>query len=391
MSTSLNRIALDLPGEEPVHVPLARPTTPDWEAIAPRFKAILDSGRLTNGSTVAELEQTLAEYIGVRHCIAVSSCTSGLMLVLRAGNLGGEVIVPSFTFAATAHAVAWNGLRPIFADCDPETLTLTPDSIEAVIGPHTTAILAAHIFGTPCDVDALGTLAERYGLELFFDAAHALGARSGGRPVGGFGRAEVFSLTPTKPLVAGEGGVIATNDDRLAERCRAGRDYGNPGDYNTRFVGLSARMSELHAAMALETIGSLDERIVHRNRTAALYRSSLADEAGIDFPAVREGDRSTYKDLTLLVRDAPPALRDTIATSLAEDGIETRTYYAPPVHRQFAYRMNGSGHAYLPVTESVCDQVLTLPLWDDMPDQVVDHVCAAIRRAIGSWEPNNDG
>ena len=264
-------------------------------------EAIVRSGLLTNGPFVRRLEVRAAAYLGVRHCVAVACCTAGLMLVLRVAELTGEVIVPSFTFAATAHAVDWNGLRPVFADVDPDTLTLAPASVERGIGLRTSAILATHVYGTPCDVEGLAALAEEHGLRLFFDAAHAFGSRHRGRMVGGFGDAEVFSLSPTKVLVAAEGGIIATDDDLLAERCRIGRDYGNPGDYDCRFIGLNARMSELHAAVALASFEDLEERLRERTRLADAYRSALGSVPGVSFPIVPDGDRSTYKDLTVLI------------------------------------------------------------------------------------------
>ena len=172
-------------------IPLARPGVADPAAVGRAVEAILRSGILTNGSYVRRLEERAAEYLEVRHCVAVSSCTSGLMLVLRAAELTGEVIVPSFTFAATAHAVDWNGLSPVFADVSADTLTLSPNAVEAAIGMRTSAILATHLYGTPCDVEGLAELADRHGVRLFFDAAHAFGSRHAGRMVGGFGDAEV--------------------------------------------------------------------------------------------------------------------------------------------------------------------------------------------------------
>ena len=369
----------------PDGLPLARPALADPDAVARTARTILASGMLTNGPTVRQLEARAAEYLGVRHCVAVSSCTAGLMLVLRASGLSGDVVLPSFTFSATAHAVAWNGLRPKFADISPRDLLLDPEAAARSAGVRTSAILATHTYGTPCDVEALSKVARRNGIRLFFDAAHAFGSRRGATMIGGFGDAEVFSLSPTKVLIAGEGGIIATNDDSLAERCRVGRDYGNPGDYDTRFVGLNARMSELHAATALASFEDLEERIARRNQLAERYRKVLADVPGIDFPAVAEGDRSTYKDFTVLIdpdsfgMDAAAA-----AAALAAEGIQTRRYYAPPVHRQRAYRSLVPANGPLPVTDLVATRVLTLPLWTGMTDQQVDGVGHALARLAAS-------
>jgi len=371
-------------GGEPVFadaLPLARPRVYDSPEVARRAQEALDSGVLTNGPYVRRLEERSADYLGVWHCVAVSCCTAGLMLVLRSANLTGDVIIPSFTFAATAHAVAWNGLRPVFADIDDETLTLSPESVEKHTGVRTSAILATHVFGTPCEVEALTETAHRNGIRLFFDAAHAFGSKRAGTPIGGFGDAEVFSLSPTKVLIAGEGGIIATNDDLLAERCRMGRDYANPGDYDCRFVGLNARMSELHAITALASFEDLEERIEERNALAEAYRKALGDIPGISFPKVADGDRSTYKDLTVLVEPAEFGLTaGSLADGLAAEGVETRRYYAPPVHRMQAYQAASVGNGHLPATDRVAERVLTLPLWVGMTEDDVDGVAFAIER-----------
>ncbi|HEX5938639.1 MAG TPA: DegT/DnrJ/EryC1/StrS family aminotransferase [Actinomycetota bacterium] len=363
----------------PEGLALARPRFSNPTAIAREMERVVSSEVLTNGPTVRMLEERAAEYLGVRHCVAVASCTAGLMLVLRAADISGDVIVPSFTFAATAHAVAWNGIRPVFADIDADTLTLSPEAVDAVVGVRVSAILATHVYGAPADVEGLAEVARRHGIGLFFDAAHGFGARHRGDMVGGFGAAEVFSLTPTKTLIAGEGGIIATNDDLLAERCRIGRNYGNPGDYDCRFVGLNARMSELHAVLALASFEDLDERIERRNELAASFREAFSDIPGIAFPKVRPGDRSTYKDLTILVSEPEFGMSaDGLGEALAAEGVETRRYYSPPVHRMRAYRSFGGVH--LPATEKAAAQALSLPLWTDMTPDHIERLAEAVLR-----------
>jgi dTDP-4-amino-4,6-dideoxygalactose transaminase len=363
-------------------IPLARPTVPHPDQVAAHVERILVSGVLTNGPYVRDLERRAAEYLGVRHAVAVSSCTAGLMLVLRASGLSGDVITPSFTFAATAHAVAWNGLRPVFADIDPETLTLSPHAALRALTVRTSAILATHIFGTPCDTEALGEAARSHGIRLFYDAAHAFGSRRGGIPIGSFGDAEVFSLSPTKTLVAAEGGIIATDDDVLAERCRIGRDYANPGDYDCRFVGLNARMSELHAATALDGLDGLDDRVDRRNAIAERYHQALGRVPGIGFAVVSDGDRSTFKDFTVLVDPAEfGRTASDLAEFLAGAGIETRRYYSPPVHKMQAYRSVTIPGADLLYTEEAASRVISLPIWSDMADADVDRVAGSIASA----------
>jgi dTDP-4-amino-4,6-dideoxygalactose transaminase len=240
--------------------------------------------------------------------------------------------------------------------------------------------MATHVYGTPCDVEALGELASTNGLRLFFDAAHAFGSERQGIRVGSFGDAEVFSLSPTKVVVAGEGGFVATNDDLLAERIRIGRDYGNPGDYDCRFVGLNARMSEVHAAIALASLVGLDERIKERNRIARWYRAALSGIPGLGFPIVTQGDLSTYKDFTVLVDGSGFGLdADELGRSLAARGIETKRYYRPPVHAMGAYRALGGRHCNLEVTDQASRNALTLPLWSGMTGRDVDQVTSAIR------------
>jgi dTDP-4-amino-4,6-dideoxygalactose transaminase len=241
------------------------------------------------------------------------------------------------------------------------------------------AVLATHLYGAPADVEGLAQVAARNGIGLFFDAAHGFGARHGRDMIGGFGAAEVFSLTPTKTLIAGEGGIIATNDDLLAERCRIGRNYGHPGDYDCRFVGLNARMSELHAVLALASFEDLGERIARRNDLAGSYRVFLEQLPGITFPVVRDGDRATYKDLTILVNETEFGLSaDALREALAADGVETRRYYSPPVHRMRAYRSYAD--VDLPETNRAAAQALSLPLWTDMTEEHIERLAEAIRR-----------
>src|SRR4029079_5306232 len=212
------------------------------------------------------------------------------------------------------HAVVWNGREPQFVDCDPATFQLDLEhAAEHLDGAA--ALLATHVFGAPCDPEHVVRIGQDRGVPVVFDAAHALGAIADGRPVGGFGDAEVFSLTPTKVLVAGEGGLVATRDAGLAKRLRMGRDYGNPGDYKTRFAGLNARMSEFHAAMALESLEMLDETLDRRRKLAALYAHLLLEVPGVRLQEVGDADESTYKDLTVVIEPDFGLSRDDLVTA----------------------------------------------------------------------------
>jgi FlaA1/EpsC-like NDP-sugar epimerase/dTDP-4-amino-4,6-dideoxygalactose transaminase len=362
-------------------LPFARPARPELERVVQRLTPSYESGMLTNGSLVRELEERMADRLGVGHVVAVSSCTSGLLLVVQALVEGrrGPVVLPSFTFSASAHAVAWNGRSPRFVECDPDTFQANLTEVEASLD-GAAAIMATHIFGAPCRPQDFEKVAASAGVPLLFDAAHGLGATSHDRAVGGFGDAEVFSLTPTKPLVAGEGGLIATQDGDLAARLRMGRDYGNPGNYDTQFVGLNARMSEFHAAMALESLEIFDSTLARRRHLAERYVAALSDVPGIRTQVVPVADISTYKDFTVAVNADEFGLdRDQLKAVLTSEGIDTRTYFDPPVHRQQAYR--GEPQAVLPVTDALSRSVVSLPLYPDLSAEDIEAVVGTIRLA----------
>lgn len=379
--TSTERLPAVLGGPKafPGGLPLVRPTIPDIPGLAARIQTILESGMLTNGKTVAELEERVAELLQVPHVVALSSCTAGLMLVLQAMDARGPVVMPSFTFAASAHAVHWVGGTPAWAEIRREDLTLDPvDAAEQVEAVGAVAMTATHIYGTPCQVEALQGIADDAGIPLVYDAAHALGSHRRGRPVGGFGVAEVFSMSPTKVTTAGEGGLVATKDGDLAARLRIGRDYGNPGDYDCQFPGLNARMSELHAAIALAGITSVAERVAYRNELVEAFRSEVKDVPGLALPTLGAGDISTYKDLTLVLEPEVFGLTNLqIGAALKADGIDSRRYYAPPIHRQTAYAAL-RGTRELPVTDEMAGRVLTTPLYSHMTPRQVRSVAASV-------------
>lgn len=362
---------------EPVR--FAYPTIDGIDGMLADMRTVMESGQLTDGRFVRRLEERVTEAFGVGHAVAVSSNTIGLMLVVQALDPGGPVLVPSFTFSATAHAVRWNGLPLIFGDCDPDTWCLRPRDVSG----DPALIIGVHVSGMPCDVEGLAATASEHGAKLIFDAAHGGGtlvqSNHGLTPVGRFGEAEVFSLTPTKVLGGAEGGLVTTDDAHLAARLRVARNYGNPGDYDTLFAGLNARMSELHAVLALGALDHLEERVCRRNRIAGRYRAGLQSVPGVGFQQVPEGARSSYKDFTVFIDAAQfGCSRDAVTAALDAEGVPTRRYYSPPVHLQQAY--GDVETPALPVTERLGDGVVTLPMWSHMPDEVADDVAAAVAR-----------
>jgi dTDP-4-amino-4,6-dideoxygalactose transaminase len=362
-------------------VNIVRPVLPSFADLAGDAEELLSTGMVTKGRHLLNFEEAVAEHLGVRNAVAVSSCTTGLMLTYRCLELTGEAVVPSFTFMATASALVWAGLKPVFADVNFHTTNIDFASAEAAITPDTCAIVAVHNFGNPADLDALQSLADRKGLKLICDAAHGFGALHNGKPLGAQGDAHVFSLSPTKLVIAGEGGIVATNDDELAGRLRMGREYGNSGNYDSAFPGINARLPEFNALMGLHSLRKLEAAASRRNEIASLYQQALAAVPGIGFQQVGQGNRNSYKDFSITVEaEAFGLSRDDLAIALEAENVDTRKYYDPPVHRQTAYAQFASPGEVLDNTDQLAARSLSLPMWSEMSDEIALEICRAIGR-----------
>lgn len=365
-------------------VPIASPSLPRSADLLRLIEAVLSRSQLTNAREVAHFEERAAAYLGVAHCVAVSSCTAGLMLTERMLDLSGEVILPSFTFFATGHSLLWNNLQPVFADCDAHSFNIDPQKVEDAVTPRTSAILGVHIYGCPVAAGELEDIARRHGIRLIFDAAHAFGSQIDGRSVASFGDASVFSLTPTKPLVAGEGGLIATGDPELARRLRQARNYGKGESYDCDMLGLNARMTEIQATIAAAGLPRVERGVWSRNELALLYEGRLGAVPGIALQRIEPSMRSSRKDFAIVVRQREYGLsRDELEEALTHDNIETRRYFDPPLHRQKLYRSfapssgSSSGKA-LAVTENLSASVLCLPLHCKLPAAAVEAIADRI-------------
>lgn len=397
-------------GGRQARIPLVRPDLPETSALLAPISTTLATGIVTKGDRLREFEDAAAALIGCRHVVAVSSCTVGLALVLRslaalAGDPvrdrcdaltsdGGkptacpsdrrdEVILPSFIFLAAPAAIAWAGLKPVFVDVSPADYTVTAAAVEAAISDRTAAILTCHTFGCPCDMIALQSVADRAGVPLLADAAHGLGSRQHGRQVGREGLAQVFSLSPTKLVVAGEGGLVATSCDRLAHLIRMGREYGNDGDYGCWLPGLNGRMPEISAILGQASLERLDEVWGRRAAAAEAYRSALDGTPGIRFQAIPAGCRTSWKDFTIAIEAAEFGMsRDEVSGSLAAQGIETRAYYSPPCHRMEAFRGFVAPGRELPVTDNLAGSLLALPMGAHVTTDVALEVAFAIRSLL---------
>lgn len=367
-------------------VPLCSPSLPNLEELAELLREPLETGMVTSGRLTTELENKVRSYLGVDHAVAVSSCTSGLIVSLRAMDLpsGSEVVVPSFTFAATVQALIWNGLTPMFVDCDPFTLTVDPAQVERALNPRTAAIFAVNIFGLPPNIDALQETSHRRSIPLVFDSAQGLGSRYRDRLSGGFGLWEVFSFSPTKVVSAIEGGIVTTNDGRIADRVRCMRDYGKgPDGQEMEYIGLSARMSELHAAVGVLNMDRADDYIAARSRLAKTYRDSLRDLPGISFQELPEDRSSSLNYFIIRIGPEARATRNSVIERLQSVGIQSKRYFFPPVHQQhaFAARPHGLVDA-LPNTVKTSSEALALPFYAHMTDEEQERVVTELRKIL---------
>ena len=348
--------------EELRHV--GRPNIGDRKRLLARINDMLDRRWLTNnGPNLVEFEARISALTGAPHCIAVCNATIGLELVVRALGLHGEVIVPSFTFVATAHALSWLGLEPVFCDVDRETHTIDPAEVEKLITPRTTAILGVHTWGRVCDVAALADIAGRHGLRLIFDAAHAFACSSGDTMVGSFGDAEVFSFHATKFMNSFEGGAITTRDPLFADRLRRMRNFGFAGLDNVVSAGTNGKMTEIAAAMGLTSLESIDEFIDVNRHNYELYRRELGRIDGLKLYEPPKGDRTNFQYIVAEVdSDRFGMCRDLLVEILFSEGVIARRYFYPGIHRMEPYRSLGADvAARLPVTEALTQRMMQLP------------------------------
>lgn len=375
--------------ENPV-IPITQPTLPDFEAVVAEFRQVWESRQVTTGVFTRRFEAAVEERLGVPHAVMVQSCTAGLMLVLRALNLQGEVIMPAFTWTATAHAAVWNGLTPVFADITPGSCTLDPRAVEAALTERTAALMPVNVFGCPPDYEAFAALGERYGLPVVYDSAQGLGSQyrsSDGkwRYAGVFGTAEVFSLSPTKVVSAMEGGLVTTHDGELAATLRQMRDYGKTTDGgDIAWLGLSARVPEINAIVARHSLARMEDLIRHREELVRRYREGLAGLPGLSFQELPPRCRSSYNYVTVFIEGAEAGLsRDEIYEALKARGIQAKKYFYPALHCQAVYRELGAPYrGRLPVTEAAAARGLALPLFSHLDGPQVEDIIRAVREAL---------
>ncbi|GAA1179118.1 DegT/DnrJ/EryC1/StrS family aminotransferase [Ornithinimicrobium humiphilum] len=364
-------------------IPAARPIIGDEERAA--VDRVMRSGMVAQGPEVAAFESEFAQVlVGGRECVAVNSGTSGLHLGLLAAGIGAgdEVIVPSFTFAATANAVALTGATPVFADISPDTFNLDPGSVRAAITERTAAVMPVHLYGHPADMDGLGAVASEHGLALFEDAAQAHGASYHGSPVGSFGVFAMFSLYPTKNMTSGEGGMVACADEDIARGVRLLRNQGMERQYANEVIGLNNRMTDIHAAIGRVQLTKVWGWTETRRANAAWLDEALGDVVVV--PPVREGCTHVYHQYTIRIEGASAAERDRVVTALREEHkVGCGVYYPTPNHELVSLARFAPAHE-LPETARAAAEVISLPVHPSLSQGDLERVAAAVHAVVGA-------
>lgn len=356
---------------------------------------VLRSGWLAHGPKTKEFEAAFAAEIGTKHAVSVSSCTAALHLSLLALGVGpgDEVIVPAQTHVATAHAALYVGARPVFADIDPKTYCIDPADLERRLTARTRAIAIVHFAGMPCDMETILALAGKRGVPVVEDCAHAVGTRYRGRAAGSFGRTGCFSFYPVKHITTGEGGMLVTDDDRIAEAAYTQRAFGidvpayyrqKPGVYDTPRLGFNYRMTDIAAAMGLCQLRRTGEGLRRRTANAAVLSERLAGVPGLVLPEGPAGSVHGYLFYQLRVTPAFPMTRDDVIACLRSEGIGASIYYATPVHRMTLYRdLFGADQAGLPESDRAAAETVALPVNPPLEAEDMEAIARVLRGAAG--------
>lgn len=368
--------------DQPLHV--GRPNIGDRDTFFKYAKEIFDRSWLSNnGPVVQEFEQKIAELHGVKHCVSMCNGTIALEIAIRALGLEGEVIIPSYTFIATAHALQWQEITPVFADIDPITHNLDPEAVRKMITPHTTGIIGVHLWGRPAPADALQAIADEYNLKLMFDAAHAFGCSHKGTMIGNFGACEILSFHATKFFNTFEGGAVLTNDDELAETMRLMRNFGFSGVDNVIHPGTNGKMIEIAAAMGLTNLDSIDSVVETNQRNYLSYRKGLSGLQGISLLSFNEAERNNFQYVVMEVSEECPIPRNQIIKALHAENILARKYFWPGCHNMKPYSdLFPHAGLMLPNTQQVANRVIVLPTGTALGLNEVSSICSILRTLL---------
>lgn len=350
------------------------------ENLMSEIKAILVSNMVTRGHKQTELENKLSQYLNVKHVVAMSNCTLALTLAIQSAGLRGkEIAIPSFTISATVNAAYWNNCKIKFIDIDPETFNMSVSDLRKKVSSETAAIMPVHVFGNPNKTKELEEIAVENNSLLLFDAAQGFGSTYGGKKLGGFGKLEVFSGSPSKHFSTAEGGFVATNDDKIAETVKLSRNYGVEPNYNTVIRGLCARMPEINAAIGLAMLPLIDGFIKNRTGYAKKFKNNLKDVQGLTFQKLNKDGKTNFSYFGMVVNRNEFGLSNKqLFDALIAEGIYPKIYYHPPVHKHTAYKEFNSLN--LPDTEFVSENIICLPFYNNMSNELIDGICLAIKR-----------
>jgi dTDP-4-amino-4,6-dideoxygalactose transaminase len=368
---------------EPLHV--GRPNLGDRGAMLRRVNDIFDRRWFTNdGPLVKEFESRIQELVGVKHCVAMCNATIALEIAIRALELRGEVIVPAYTFIATAHALQWQEITPVFADMNPATHNIAPETIERLITPRTTGIVGVHVWGRPCEIEAIESIAAKHKLKVMYDAAHAFGCSHHGKMVGNFGACEVFSFHATKFINCFEGGAVVTDDDALASKMRLMRNFGFAGVDKVIYPGTNGKMTEVCAAMGLTSLEAVEEIIAANRRNYTAYLEGLQGVPGISLKKYDSIERRNYQYIVVEVDETKATLnRDKLVAVLQAENVLARKYFWPGCHRMEPYKsFFPNAHLLLPQTEKLAARIMVLPTGQAVDVATVQTICAIIRTAL---------
>ena len=380
------RIGTPMPFDERIYV--TRPLLPPLSSVMARLEEVWATQQLTNiGQQHERLEAALRDHLGVRQLSLFTNGTVALITAIRALGLTGDVLTTPFTFPATPHALSWSGITPVFCDVDPVTLNIDPAAVECAVTSRTSGILAVHVYGKPCDVDGLASIADRHRLRIIYDAAHAFGTRIDGRGIGTFGDLTMFSFHATKLFHTAEGGALACGDASLKARIDDLRNFGIHGPDAVQAIGLNGKMSELQAALGLCVLEGVAEELAQRRRLLARYREHVAGIDGLTWLHGLRGDADTSCQYGVVRVDAARfgCSRDTLHRELQAYNVFTRKYFSPLCSHYDCYRDLPSASALnLPVATRAVQEVLCLPLYGGLAESDVDRICemmVAIREA----------
>lgn len=368
--------------EQPLHV--GRPNIGNKAEFLGRVNQILDNQWLTNnGPMVQEFERRIAAHLGVKNCVAMCNGTIALEIAIRALGLDGEVIIPSYTFVATAHALYWQGITPVFADIDPATHNLDPDAVRRMITPRTSGIVGVHLWGRAAPIDKLQDIADEYGLKLMFDAAHAFGSTYRGQSIGNFGACEVLSFHATKSFNTFEGGAVVTNDDELAEKMRLMRNFGFQGYDNVIHPGTNGKMIEVCAAMGLTNLESHADVIATNIRNHSTYTTVLNDITGISVLAYDQNERNSHHYIIAEVDPECVRTRNEIIAALQAENVLARKYFWPGAHGMKPYSdIFPHAKLLLKSTELVANRVVVLPSGTAVSTEDILTIGTIIRQTV---------